>query len=83
MRALPPSGIDRPSDATRSFWNLFAAAEVAVVEVVLEIEPDRGVAALAQTEAEAEPGVAAEVGPALVVVEGFLPRVNSAGPAAM
>ena len=54
---------------------LVPASEVAVVEIVLEVEPQRGIAALAQREAEARPGGGAEVGAALVVVE----RIPAAG----
>src|SRR6476646_4062504 len=81
-RALPRAGgllprvpADRDGEAQRGdevVLELVAAAEVAVVHVVLEIQPDRGVVALAETEPEAGAHVGTEIGAALVIVERIL-----------
>src|SRR6476661_4877249 len=85
-RALPRAGgllprvpADRDSEAQRGdevVLELVAATEVAVVHVILEIQSDRGVVALAETEPEAGADVGAEIGAALVIVERVLAPGN-------
>src|SRR5215216_2349981 len=56
-----------------------ATAEVSAVKVVLDVEAKGGVPALAQREAEAHAGVAAELRAARIVVEGILSPRDQGG----
>src|SRR4051812_33619964 len=61
VRRPAPERDREPQRSYQVVLELVPASEVAVVEIILEVEPERRVAALTQREAEARPGGGAEV----------------------